>query len=714
MARRGFEAGAAGVLPDLVEDRDGGLCAGVGPCELHRDVGGGDIGGERRAAVHFGRRGGRDALSEAVPLEIQFADQRTDGKRVPRFLQVVGPPQPLGAAVPRHGVRDTALGHGRLAGLEMDGGGEGRRPVAGQASGEAAVRKRCVEFRDDVHRCAERQLHCAARQWIDLGHRSEPQHVRSQPVDLFGACRLAAVVRNDHMRKAPVDRQFERFAVDPAGVSPGHAGQRAPGVREATRRCLRGATRESQARFSGGAIGQMAHGGGHAFDALAQPQPQTTGVQQDAGGEVLVAGRRGMAHRVDDVVAAREGLRDAPVHFGMPCRLVATQPVGAVSAHQRVETRDLGVACAHGAEQAVELLKTVDALRRSAPAEGFVEQARVEPLELARDEYEVAVGCRQGFPEARLDPVADDVARESCRTDIAGHRTIVAVHAQGDRPAGRRGDQGIDPRPRQAVAEEGSRVVGGEAQVVGGHDRGPAGVHGAGEVESPRKLAAGDGEMQGRRRRPHQEVQEVDCAGIGQAFGLIERQQAGRAEGLDGTQQVGGARMAHARGQGAAAPGQDVDAGGPEGEREVGLERVWLVVGVQRQPGGGNALRPGIPAALRKQGRLAEAACCDEEREPVVERREPRGQRGAIQESGYAVGQGDAVPQKPPGNGRRIAVRVSGALLSNLCRCRLRRFGLSRHSPSEVAHERIAAPGTAESSQRTPVAARRLPLAAKC
>ena len=247
--RTAAEAGTAEVLPELVEDRDRGVRAGVRHRELHGDVGGGEIVGERGAAVHVGRSRGRGSSRSRSRSRSSFANQGADGERVPRLLAGSWTAQPLRPVVPRHGIREPAPGHGRLAGLQVDGGGQGSRPVAVQAPGEAAVLERGVEFRGDVRRRAERQLHRAREDRYRAG--SEAQHVRRQPGHFVREGRPAAPVPHDAVREGAVHGQFERFAIGPTCVRPRYAGQRPPGVREVARRRLRRAARERQAGCAG-------------------------------------------------------------------------------------------------------------------------------------------------------------------------------------------------------------------------------------------------------------------------------------------------------------------------------------------------------------------------------------------------------------------------------------------------------------------------------
>ena len=242
------------------------------------------------------------------------------------------------------------------------------------------------------------------------------------------------------------------------------------------------------------------------------------------------------------------------------------------------------------------------------------------------------------------------------------------------------GEDRVELRPGEARAEKRRDVLLAEAQVFGGDQRGVAVEHGVEDVEAARQFAAGDGQVQARRRGADEKVEEGYGLGLGEPLRLVEGQQARFAERFDGPQHERRARVPEGE-LGAAERGVGIDAGGLEGEGEVGVERLGRVVRLEGEPGRGQPLGGGLAAALGEQRGLAEAARGEEHREPVRGWRRPRDERRAVEELKRALRDRHAggaaasaacapAPRRAPRRGARAgvslrvgeaAVRLSGS-----------------------------------------------------
>ena len=245
----------------------------------------------------------------------------------------------------------------------------------------------------------------------------------------------------------------------------------------------------------------------------------------------------------------------------------------------------------------------------------------------------------------------------------AGAGGLVAADAQCDGPAARLGRHRCQFATGQLQIEEPRDVRLGKAQILGGQHGGVLAEHGLCQVEPGRQLAAGDGDVQARRRIAEQVVQEPDGARVRRALGLVERQDAGASPRLECAQQEGGAgiRLAES-GLAAAQRCEQVDSGFLEGERKVGVEGARVVVAGQGDPGDRHAAGDGAPAGIREQHGLAEAARRHQDGDALVCGRAPAGQFGPVAVAGGRPGDGDAMPRQPVRPGLRGRRRRCGGL----------------------------------------------------
>ena len=170
------------------------------------------------------------------------------------------------------------------------------------------------------------------------------------------------------------------------------------------------------------------------------------------------------------------------------------------------------------------------------------------------------------------------------------------IHSAIGQPARGLGDLG-EFAARQRTAEEAADLARREAQILDGHHDAAAFDDGRRHVEALGQVAARQGDVQVRRRVAHQPVDDGDRLGV-EAVHLVEGQQAGRGVHLNAVRDQPQAVVAALEIAARRARGENLEPGGGERERQVGGQRMRVVVVVETEPGGdatGGRARAGRP-----------------------------------------------------------------------------------------------------------------------
>ena len=405
-----------------------------------------------------------------------------------------------------------------------------------------------------------------------------------------------------------------------------------------------------------GLRGQPAVDGAQCAESAPKPDLDAAGVLGDVGDQVRIAGLGGVAKGIDDLSPCRQGARDAGVDRPEAVGILPEPAVRAVVPDQRMQVRRRLVAAR--LHQTGQGLHGLDAPPRIVNAGGLVDQRRVDPVEQRHVEDEIPIVLGQSAPQPRLDPGGDGVVFVARLGDARPRLPRVAVDVQGDRPTGGGSGNLGQFAAREFGAEEPGDVGRREAQFLGGDGRAPALQHEHRDVEAGRSRPERHRHVQVARGGAQELVENGDGIRVVEAFDFVQRQQARRGLALDHAQeQVDRAGCLtvgfHPRGRQARrfAVGAAVVAQLPtrplEGKGQVGGHRARAVHLREAEPGDGNALLAQVAAAMRQQGRLAEAARRLQHGEPPRHRRATFLENGPRHVAGHGVGQLHPVTEQP-------------------------------------------------------------------